>query len=607
MNFSKKYLNIKIINFLLVLSVVFSTILSYNPRSSFFYGDVIDHNLIIYLLLITFLYAINNTWREGFEKTRYIFFLIPVISTIIIAILLKFSFFKSIIDWSYFSAISIFSLMGSIFLFFKYKQIWKKVFFIVLFFLSSIMLISGEMAIFTPEKVQTKVANKFMGFYKVSFNDVRPSMETSWTLAKQSFLENKMLGAGPNQFSNVWMKYRPASSMTDSYYNSNIENASSNFFKLLIEMGIVAILIIIVALYKVIYLFNEAKQYKGKVAFYNLIHILYIAVGTIMIWFITNNIIFLLYYIAILYIPSNNESMNSDNIKIRTKKNFFLKYIAYIIFFLLILLLICKYLSYQMIDKAIVKYDNDKDSKALLSRIDLANKIYPNNFANSLKSRVYLQEATNLYLNASKEGRDEKLMAEFKILIDKSLSEANLSVYKNLSNPYVYINRATIYETASILDNKTYYELATSDYNKAIIIDPYNPDHMLGLSKLEYAKGMKDKTGLLIDRMLSVKPNFLPAYLTLADMMEIEQSRDKKAYVLQEALKANPDNQNVAYMLAVEYFKLGLYKDYTFIMDDLIKLNPNLEQLKKELEEAKKFIAKQSSVPISEKNKSKDE
>ena len=600
-----KYLNIKIASYLLIVWVFLASVFSSNPRASFFYGGVLDHNLVLYLFFGIFLYFINVVWARSHEKTRKVFFLIPIVSTLLASILLYFDFFKKIMDWSYLSSISIFSILGALLMLFKYKQLWKKALALVLLSLSIVIFLSGEMGAFTPQTIQTKVTNKFMTFYAASFNDVRPNMTASWGLTKQSFLENKMLGIGPNQFSNVWMKYRPASSMTDVYYNTNIENASSSFFKLLIEMGLAAILILFVTLFKLIDLFKEAKRLKGKVAMHNLLHMLYITVATIMIIFVSNDILFLMYYISLLYIPSrdksdniyinndtnlnnNNETFN-DGKKIKAKKSRYIKYISYIIFCLLGLLLILKYISYKMIDTSILRYDKDKDVKALLNKIDLANKLYPNNFANSLKSRIYLQQATDLYLGTTKEQRDQKLMSDFKALISMSLAEADLSVYKNLSNPYVYINRASIYEAASVLDNNYYYDLASADYNKAITLDPYNPDNMLSLSKLEYAKGMKDKTGILIDKMLAIKPNYLPAYLTLADMMELENNRNKKAYVLQEALKANHGNQNVAYMLAIEYFKLGLYKDYILLMEELIKLNPNIEQLKKELEQVKEI------------------
>lgn len=599
----KKYLNIKTTSYLLILCILLSSIFSSNPRASFFYGGVLDHNLVLYLFFILFLCFLNIKSKQSNHsvgevnkinnKISKVFFLIPIVSTLLAAVLLYFDFFKKIMDWSYFSAISIFSVIGAVFLFFKYKQIWKKLLALALLILSLITLFSGEMVVFIPDSIHTKVTDRFLNFYKVSFNDVRPNMIASWDLTRQSFLENKMLGAGPNQFSTVWMKYRPASSMTDAYYNTNIENASSSFFKLLIEMGLVAVLILFVTLFKLIDLFQEAKRVKGRVAMYNLMHMLYIIVASVMIIFVSNDILFLMYYISLLYIPSkdksDNENLNSNNIENKRKNGTYLKYILFIFFCLLGLLLVLKFISYRMIDNALAKYNTDKDVKLLLSKIDLANKLYTNNFANSLKSRIYLQQATDLYLNASKEQRDQKLMANFKNLIDRSLVEANLSVYKNLSNPYVYVNRASIYEAASVLDNNYYYDLASADYNKAIALDPYNPDNMLSLSKLEYAKGSKDKTGILIDKMLSIKPNYLPAYLTLADMMELENNRNKKAYVLQEALKANPGNQNVAYMLAIEYFKLGLYKDYILLMEELIKLNPGIDQLKKELEQVKKI------------------
>ncbi len=587
MQYIKKFFNLKIVNLILILLVLLSSFFSNNPRSSFLYGNIFDHNVMFYSFVFIIIYAINTIWFNKVEKIKYIlFFIVPVLSTLTITLLLYFDFFKQILNWTYFSSISLFSIFASLILFFKYKNIWKKFISIIVLAISIILLSGGELAVFMPKSIHTGIADKFMNVYKVSFNDVRPNMSTSWQLAKQSFLENKMLGTGPNQFASVWMKYRPISSINDYYYNSNIENASSNFFKLLIELGLVAIIIVMIAVYKVYLLFIQAKTLKGKVAKNNLIHILYIISGTLMIIFVTNDILFLAYYIILLYLPHDKN--------IDTSKSY-VKYIIYVLIIALIVLGVLKLFSYKIIDKAIIDYDKNKDTKSLLIKVNFANKLYANNFANSLKSKIYLQEAIDLYMQTTEEQKDQKSIQNFKFLIDRSLKEADLSIYKNQSNPYVYINRANIYQAASVLSGD-YYELATNDYNKAIALDPHNLDHMLGLSKLEYAKGLKDETGVLIDKILAIKPNHLPAYLTLADMMEQEKSRDKKAYVLQEALRSNPDNQNIAYMLGIEYFKLGLYEDYILIMKDIIKLNPNSEQLKKELEEAEKFISNQQLV-----------
>ena len=172
-----------------------------------------------------------------------------------------------------------------------------------------------------------------------------------------------------------------------------------------------------------------------------------------------------------------------------------------------------------------------------------------------------------------------------------------LTLQKNLNSPYAYEARAGVYEAAMLIDSNTYYAKAKDDYNRAILLDPYNPDHMLGLSRLEYSKGGKESTANLIDRMISIKPNYTPAYLTLADILEVENQREKKAYVLQEAFKADRSNQNVAYLLAQEYYKLGLYSDYKQLMSDLIAINPNLPALKQQMDEALK------NIPIKAENK----
>ena len=216
--------------------------------------------------------------------------------------------------------------------------------------------------------------------------------------------------------------------------------------------------------------------------------------------------------------------------------------------------------------------------------MNFANRLYPSSLVNILKSQAYLQLATDLYTHTDKEKRDTAMMARFRDYINMAISEATINVDKTKNEPNAYILRAASYEMAMVYDADTYYPLAQADYKKAIQLDPNNPDIILSLSKLEYARGSREESAGLIDRSLSLKRNYVQAYYTLADILEGENQREKKAYVLQEALKANPQNQNIAYYLAQEYYKLGLYDDYQKLMSDLITLNPDLKVLKEQLD-----------------------
>ena len=67
--------------------------------------------------------------------------------------------------------------------------------------------------------------------------------------------------------------------------------------------------------------------------------------------------------------------------------------------------------------------------------------------------------------------------------------------------------------------------------------------------------------------------------------------------VLEEALKSDLTNQNTAYSLAREYSRVNRWQDYNIIMQKLIELNPNIEALKNELNQAKELQKTFNSVP----------
>ncbi len=603
-------LNIKNAYRLLALVILVSALLSVNPRASFFYGGILDHNVVVYVALGAFIYLLNTFWSHKYKTIRLVITLyIPCLMTMTAMYVLYTHIYWDYMDWALLTTISFVTAATMMTTLFDARnKIIMRGLALSLAVVSILLAMTGEISGSMPESMRNNVSGALLTHYKVSYGDLRPDTSTSLSLLGDTIVSNLFLGVGPNQFSSIWYSHRPTSTIVGQYYNYNPDQPATTFYKLALEIGIGSILVLVIAILKIKELYSIRKDKEGiqdsrernKI----LVHMVAITVSTLLIIFVSNDFLFFVYYVLLIGTPtSKNEN------SVTSYKNI----LAFIILVVCILLIVCKYYSYKSVDKVLTTFNADKDYLKLQSGLNSAGNIYTNQYVDGIKAKAYIQEASELYTatvnkkqkentsNASSGSTNQNSIVSFNSLpvetqkqisnlVDKAINSATLSVYKNINKPDAYLLRASIYQAALTIATGTNYELAKADYDRAISLDPYNPDNMISLSKLEYVKGKRENTAALIDKMLSIKYNYLPAYMTLVDILESEGKINQKILVLEEALKSDMSNQNLAYSLAHEYLRAKRFGDYVLIIEALIKFNPNIEALQKELAQVKSDV-----------------
>ena len=608
-NIKNKIVNTKNIYRALAFVILASATFSANARSSFFYGDILDHNIVVYMGLGALLYLLNTFWSYKYKSIRSVLLNLPVVMTLLAMMTLYTHKYWNYMDWALLTTISLVTASTMlVFALNRQKKIIIRVLALSFAVVSVLLALTGEISGSMPESIRNNVSGALLIHYKVSYGDLRPNTITSLALLKDTMVPNLFLGAGPNQFGSIWASNRPTSTIVGQYYNYSPDQPATTFYKLALEIGIGSLLLLAIAVFKIKELYSLWQDKEGiqdgREKNQILAHQVAIIVSTLLIIFVSNDFLFFVYYIILIGIPSNQ---NNEN---KTSTKFIKNTLAFIILFISILLIICKYYSYKNIDKALDLFNSNKDYVSLHNSLSRAGNIYTNQYVDGVQAKAYIQEASDIYTIAVNNKQKESsanynnnlanqnrlisfdslpvdIQKQIINLIDKAIKSATLSVYKNINKPDAYILRASIYQAALTVATDTNYELAKADYERAIKLDPYNPDSMIALSKLEYVKGKRENTANLIDKMLSIKYNYLPAYMTLADILESEGQIERKILVLEQALKVDMSNQNLAYSLAHEYLRAKRVNDYEIIMETLIKLNPNLEVLKKELSQVK--------------------
>jgi len=79
-------------------------------------------------------------------------------------------------------------------------------------------------------------------YFKVSYSELRPSLNSTLTIAKESLPSNPLLGVGPNQFAVSWAAFRPQGILGTNIWNVNFTSGNSIFFTSLVTMGILGFL-----------------------------------------------------------------------------------------------------------------------------------------------------------------------------------------------------------------------------------------------------------------------------------------------------------------------------------------------------------------------------
>lgn len=591
---NNKFFNYKSTYIMLVLLILLSCLFSKNMLSSLFYGGILDHNLIVYFGLGAFIYLLNNTFSHKHKEIISVMLSLPLFMTSLAFLSLYINKLWNYVNWAFLTSMSTVSVF--IIFFYVLDKKNNKIFRSIALITSVIALalsLTGEITGLLPQGIKNNISGPILSHYNLSYNDLRPDLTTSWNMLKDTFINNIFIGVGPNQFFSIWLENRPTSVMATQYYNYNPDQPASTFYKLSMEIGLAALLIIMIAIFKIKELIACIRENSGSSLMRNknLAHIVSIIVATLLIVFVSNSFLFFIYYMLLITVPVENKKLDLNKFD-KLKSN-----IAFIILFISLILIFCKYLSYKNTENAIIKFNNDKDYNKLYESLDKAGKIYTNQYIDKIKTKGYLQQAYDVYNNQDKSKNNETIKRDLKVLLDKALISSNKYIYKNINNPDAYVLRANVYQSYLVLATGTNYTLASNDYNKALKLDPRNPDTMLALARLEYFKGERENTANLIDKTLILKYDYMPAYLTLADILESEGKTDKKIMVLEEALKSDLTNQNTAYALAREYSRVGRWQEYNIIMGKLIELNPSLEALKNELNQAKELQKTFSSIP----------
>ncbi len=485
-------------------------------------------------------------------------------------------------------------------------------------FLSLGLMIFCFILIIANAPIKSTVSNMF----NISFIEARPGFGPTTELFKAAIRQNPITGAGPNQFTNAWLLYKPAAINQTVFWSTDFSMGVGYVPSAIIMTGILGLLAWLGFFGVFVYYGFSTVFSKGNPL--NQFFLLTSFFGSAYLW------AFSIFYVpgfVILILTFFFTGLFVANLKdaefYRRSFSFGTSPRTSGVFILLSTVILMAVAGWTYIYArnfvsaayfasanydASIKQDLVKAEQKAISAVTLN----PND--SYYRFIVSLELARLQVLAAQTDIAPEALQAQLQTILSNAVSAGNGAVAYDSSNYLNSLSLGQVYEWILPLKiSETAYDNALALYTKALAQNPNSPTIMLFLGRLEATKGDYVKATEYVTKALTAKPDYLDAVFLLAQI-QISQgdsagairsvqaaaqltpnnptlwfqlgvlrysSKDYAgaASSLQQALAITPDYANAKYFLGLSYEQTGSTDKAIALFEDLQKTNPDSQEV----------------------------
>ncbi|MEX0910489.1 MAG: tetratricopeptide repeat protein [Candidatus Paceibacterota bacterium] len=408
--------------------------------------------------------------------------------------------------------------------------------------------------------------------FEFSFLEIRPGINSTVEILKQTAENDLLLGVGPNNFTNAWINYRPRAVNESLYWNTNFEYVFGILPTYIIVSGLLGFLSILILLGTLIYgmfrgvwlaLNKNTDPLEKTLILLGLIFNLYvwsmlvlytpIAVG-LPLAFVGLGI-FLATLVKVGLVKENKYSLYNSQIKRISS-----------ITLLLALLIMTLFSIFNLSQRfwSVVVYS--EATRALAAgNFEEADSLLVKALAINNKNPLYFRTLTGLklrqlndLLNTQGLSQDD-MSSQVKSLIDVSVSGAKEAVRLHPLDYQNLLVLGGVYEFLASLGlegiSSQSYETAKSTYEEAFLLNPNNPEILFNMARLEISQNNFTTARDLLDQALSIKTNHNSS-IVLLSQLDIEDNNMPAAIGrLEAALAKDPTNTNLLFQLGLLQYR----------------------------------------------------
>jgi len=459
----------------------------------------------------------------------------------------------------------------------------------------------------------------------ISYIEARPSWGSTIDVAKDTFKENLLMGAGPNRFAEQWSKYKPTSVNESVFWKTNFDFGVGVIPTFAVTTGLLGILAWIVFLAWLVFIGGKFvfTRHQNRTTHYlvfsSFILSMYLWVTAIFyvpsIPILTLAFMMTGVFIASLVISGNIKK--SEFSFLENQKVGFVSVLVIIVFIITSIIggyfFIQRMTSVYFFSNGIKEFNVNGDIISAETAILKASKLYESDIYYRALSEAQIARIS-VILSQNDVGQEE-IRAQFQNALGNAIDSARKTISLDEADYLNWISLGKVYESIILVGVEGAYENAVSSYNNVLSLNPKSPEIYLILARTEISKGDLDKAKEHISRALELKSNYTEAIFLLSQIQAGEgklkaaietaekasilspndigvffqlgflryQNKDYNGaiFALERAVALQPIYSNAKYFLGLSYEKVDRTTDAILQFQDIEYLNPNNEEVKR--------------------------
>jgi tetratricopeptide (TPR) repeat protein len=462
--------------------------------------------------------------------------------------------------------------------------------------------------------------------------EARPSLRSTWDIAKNTLPDNPGFGAGPNRFSSEWGMFKSEEVNNTIFWNIDFNFGVGVIPTNLVTTGILGFLSWIVFLGSLLFLGARALFTNlGSSVSRFLVTSSFLA--TLFLW--TFSVIYVpgvvVLSLTFLMTGAYFATMSKEGLMrergISFGENSKVGFVS--VFFLIILLIIniafgylivTRYLSATYFQKTLVAANIDGDINKAGGNMNRAILFAKTDRNYRLLSQLHIANLNDL-LSQENLAETEEGRAQFQGILGSAIASAQEATRLDGANYQNWLALGNIYEAIVPIGIEGSYESSKLTYERAQKENPTNPSVDLVLARLEVANGDNERARELIANALIKKNDYTEAIFLLSQI-EInegnideaissvetaslitpndpivffqlgflkynERDFDGAIRALERAVGLNPPYSNAKYFLGLSYYNVGRNDEAIQQFEDIDFLNPDNSEVKAVLDNLK--------------------
>jgi tetratricopeptide (TPR) repeat protein len=436
------------------------------------------------------------------------------------------------------------------------------------------------------------MGSRIGGAFGISQLEVRPSWGATFEISRHTLAKDPLFGAGSNQFTAEWLKYKPDGVNSTAFWNVDFNYGVGLIPTFLVTTGILGLLAWVAFFLAFLYAGFRAilSDVSDRLSRYLTLSSFLVALffWVFSIFYVPSLAIFSLTFIFTgLFIASlaisRREPLQVISFVNDPRAGFVSTLM--LIFFLVGSVaigydLLKKYAASALFQRGVISFNTEGSAVKAEGLISRAAALSPTDLYYRFLADLSLFRMNGVLRRDPAAVSVESSRTEFQNLLSIAILNARRAVEQNPSNYENHLTLGRVYEAVVPLRIAGSYEAALAAYSEALARNPKSPAIPLSMARLEAAKGDNAKARENIALALRVKGNYTEAIFFLSQIEAVEGNIKAAILSAEAASVIAPDDPTIFFQLGILRFNDKNYRGAADALERAVALNPEYANAK---------------------------